>query len=362
MICNYEESADSLTEAKEILLAGSQQKENFSCDLNSVLLGKIVSEIWGEKVKLVRRGPRKDRRSWYLNLRPKDPKNFKVPQETFQQIRESSMELVGGWNKVSDHPNTVSFIRYESGSFNNQRVSIEFKVTQLPPSKIRYTLLSHGCESDVTNIMDVASVERYPLSQRAILILAFIDNGQLCRGAPMENGETTTLSHTTGNYVDFTEGAINTNVGNIRAFSGNCSIVRVREGICCANCKKIKLLGARAKRRKMARDTIHPYTNKRYLSKSEVGQQLAEERQARYNAEKREHYWKEKFKSQCLEMDREDDEDLSQIFLNIGKQNVSLIFLKYRVMRLCLDLYCKNPHVLDPLRQFLVLPSNKTIR
>lgn len=319
-MCNYEESADSLTEAKDILLAGSQQKENFSSNLNSVLLGKIVSEIWGEKVKLVRRGPRKDRRSCYLNLRPKDPKKSEVPQETFQQFRESSMELVGGWNKISDHPSFVSFMRYESWSFNNQRVSIEFKVTQLPSSKIRYTLISHGCKSDITNLVDVASIERYPLSQRAILFLAFIDNGQLCRGAPMENGETTTLSHNTGNYVDFTEGA--TNVMEIRAFSGNCSIVRVREGICCANCMKIKVLGARAKRRKEARDTIHPCTNKRYLSKSEVVQQLAEERQARYNAEKREHYWKEKFKSQCIEMDREDDEDLSQIFLNIAKQNV----------------------------------------
>lgn len=34
----------------------------------------------------------------------------------------------------------------------------------------------------------------------------------------------------------------------------------------------------------------------------------------------------------------------------------------YRIMRLCLDLYCKNPYVLDPLRQFIILPSNKTIR
>ena len=72
-------------------------------------------------------------------------------------------------------------------------------------------------------------------------------------------------------------------------------------------------------RRQETRDTIHPCTNKRYLSKSEVVQQLAEERQARYNAEKKEHYWKEKFKSQCIEMDREDDEDLSQFFLNIAE-------------------------------------------
>lgn len=37
------------------------------------------------------------------------------------------------------------------------------------------------------------------------------------------------------------------------------------------------------------RDTIHPHTNKRYLSKSEIVQQLAEERQARHNAEKTVH-------------------------------------------------------------------------
>ena len=295
---------------------------------------------------------RKDRRSWYLNLRPKDPKKYEVPQEiaeTFQQFRESSTELVGGWNKISNHPNTVSFIRYESWSFNNQRVSIEFKLTQLPSSKIRYTLISHGCKSDITNVMDVASIERYPLSQRAILILALNDNGQPCRGVPMENEETTTLTHTSGNYVDFTEGAITTNVGDIRAFSGNCSIVRVREGNCCANCRKIKLLGARAKRRKEARDTIHPKTNKRYLSKSEIVQQLAEERQGRHNAEKSEHYWKEKFKSQCLEMDREDDEDLSQIFLNIEKQNVPAeMACLWQQQKSLLECNTKNGHRWHP--------------
>ena len=33
-----------------------------------------------------------------------------------------------------------------------------------------------------------------------------------------------------------------------------------------------------------------------------------------------------------------------------------------RIKKLCLDLYCKNPHVLDPLRNFIKLPSHKTIR
>ena len=294
-------------------------KENFSFNLNSVVLGKIVKEIWGDNVKLVRRGPRKDRRSCYLNLRPK-LENTELSHETFQQFRESSVELVFGWNKISDHPNTVSFLRCEPWSFNNQRVAVEVRLTQLSSSKFRYSLISHGCEINIANLMDIISIERYPLSQRVVLILTFIDKGHLCRGAPFENGESTTLSNTIGEYVDFTEGP--KDVGETRVFSANCAIVRLRDGICCANCRKIKLLGSRVKRRKLTRETIHPSTKKKYLSKCEVVQQLHEERQARLNAEKRERYWRDKFHSQCIEMDREDHEDLSQMFSNIGDQNV----------------------------------------
>ena len=199
---------DGLTEASEILSGASQYKENFSCNLNSVLLGKIIKEIWGENVKLVRRGPRKDRRSCYLNLRPKLD-DTELSHETFEQFRESSIELGRGWSKISDHTNTVSFLRCEPWSFNNQRVAIEVRVTHLSSSKFRYSLISHGCESDIANLMDITSIERYTLSQRIVLILKFIDNGQLCRGAPMENWESTTLSHTIGEYVDLTKGTKN---------------------------------------------------------------------------------------------------------------------------------------------------------
>ena len=97
----------------------------------------------------------------------------------------------------------------------------------------------------------------------------------------MENGESTTLSHTIGYYVDLNEGAIN----NVGVFSSNCSIVHIRDGICSVNCRK-KILIAKDRRRKLARETIHPRTNKRVLLKCEVVQQLAKERQTRYNTEK----------------------------------------------------------------------------
>ena len=51
-------------------------------------------------------------------------------------------------------------------------------------------------------------------------------------------------------------------------------------------------------------------------------QQLAKERQQRQNGEKRERFWREKFNSQCLEIAEEDHDDLSQMFLNTGDQNV----------------------------------------
>ena len=106
MLCNYQHFVDGLTEASEILLRASQYKENFSCNLNSILLGKIVKEVWGENGKLVRHGPCKDHRSCYTNLRPKLD-DTELSHKTFEQFRESSIELVGGWSKISDHSNTV---------------------------------------------------------------------------------------------------------------------------------------------------------------------------------------------------------------------------------------------------------------
>ncbi|XP_078384405.1 uncharacterized protein LOC144666868 isoform X1 [Oculina patagonica] len=85
--------------------------------------------------------------------------------------------------------------------------------------------------------------------------------------------------------------------------------------------------------------------------------------------------------SEAIEMEAEDHEDLSAIWNSLPKDNIpedmkclweqqnKLARTKkngYRwhpkIMRLCIELYCKNPRVLDPLREVLILPSNKTIR
>ena len=36
-------------------------------------------------------------------------------------------------------------------------------------------------------------------------------------------------------------------------------------------------------------------------------------------------------------------------------------YFTFRIIRLCINMYCKNPLVLDPLRKFIVLRSNRMI-
>lgn len=63
---------------------------------------------------------------------------------------------------------------------------------------------------------------------------------------------------------------------------------------------------------------ISPFTNKRFLSKEEVTEQLKLERQARLNAEKRERYWREKFEAECIEMEHDDHADFAKMFDGVG--------------------------------------------
>ena len=308
-MCRYDNSEDNLTEASQILCHASKEKENFPCQLNSVMLGKIINEIWGEKVKLVRRGPRKQRKSFYQNLKVKT--DMKSPQETLSELMTNAdkLKLKDGWSIVCED-NKVSFIRLESWSFRNQRGSTEVRIEK-SSTNLEYSIISHGCEYPLAKLMDMPALETHPFRERVKLILDFIECSKLCSGTNLDDEEpvTTLLPHVSGEYRD-NESEL------LKVFSERCSIIQCSDGICCVNCRKIKLLTDRSKRRKLSRDGIHPFTNKRFMTRDELTIQLCEETRARQKAEKRESYWKDKFFAHCLEMDKEDHEDLSKMFLN----------------------------------------------
>ena len=73
--------------ASKLLSRAYEDKENVTSKLSSVFLRRIIKELWGDQVKLVSRGPHKDHRTCYLNLRRKEHMHVtELPGETFEQF------------------------------------------------------------------------------------------------------------------------------------------------------------------------------------------------------------------------------------------------------------------------------------
>jgi len=53
---------------RDILAEGERMKENFTCPASSCLFGHLIKEIWGDGVRVVKRGSRKARENYYLGL------------------------------------------------------------------------------------------------------------------------------------------------------------------------------------------------------------------------------------------------------------------------------------------------------
>lgn len=125
------------------------------------------------------------------------------------------------------------------------------------------------------------------------------------------------IPHESGIFFDLSTNRTTETVER-RAFSANCSILS-RAGQCCYNCKNLHYLEKKIRKRKLETNgVISPFTNKRFLSKEEVTEQLKLERQARLNAEKRERYWREKFEAECIEMEHDDHADFAKMFDGVG--------------------------------------------
>ena len=225
--------ADNLADANEILSHAIVEKENFLCHLNSVTLGKIVNDIWGEKVKRVRRGPRTQRKAFYQNLKIREI--IASPSETFSHFMEkvNGLKFKDGWGTVCRN-NKLSFVRLESWSFRNQRGSTEVCIEQISSSSgLRYSISSHGCEYSLTNMIDLLGLEKRALGERVHKILEFVDSSALCSGVDINETTSASMSpHVSGEYRH------NDNV-LFKVFSKQCHIIQCSDGISCANCRKI---------------------------------------------------------------------------------------------------------------------------
>ena len=304
LLSNFEHCEGSLTAVRQILSDTQNEKENIHGSVSSSTIGQLIKQLWGDKVRLVKRGSKNQRQNFYLNLKKKSVdvvvKSASCTSSTFQN---------GCWQLVEDQGTKTSFHRFFPWLFKNQRGSVELRVEEDGENSSRYHIASRGCDIDITDMID-KDLEKFSLLERVENIFQILDTSTVCKGVQVKDGEVlnSVIPHQSGLFNDGP-------VEEKRAFSNKCSLLCSAGKQCCSQCQKIKRNSDERNKRKLELGgMVHPKTNKRFMSKDDYAKQLQLERQARINATKREKYWREKFEGECLEMTEDDNADLTTMF------------------------------------------------
>ena len=289
--------------------------------MDPAVIGKLVKELWGDKVQKVRRGPQNARKRMYFNLSRRTI-NFDSnsctgasPNPIFNELK--TLQLPLGWNLMENTPDNVSFVRIETWEFRKERGNVEVVCKKAEGVdemfQLSWTVRTHGCECIKP---DLPLVNGLGLSEQVNLILEYVDRSSLCPGFSVPEGESLRCDAQTicGPYRNHATDSLET-----RAFSQDCTLFS-RPGSRCAACFNMVLLHNQKNARKLSSPAVHPFCNKRYLNKDEVVEQLKVQQERRRKAEKREEYWRSKFKDDSVDMEEQDHQDLCAVFDSCTKE------------------------------------------
>ena len=162
---------------REILSDTRNEKENIYGSVNSSTTGRLIPQLWGDNVRLVKRGSRNQRQNFYLNLKKK---SVNVPVLSANCTTLTSQNKC--WQLVEDQGTKTSFIRFFPWSFKNQRGSMELRIEKVHgENSSRYHIASRGCVSDITDMMD-EDLEKSSLLERVDKIFQILDTLTFCKG------------------------------------------------------------------------------------------------------------------------------------------------------------------------------------
>ena len=275
-------------------------------------------------MKRAKRGPRMQRQNVYLNMIRVHPASTTYEDENnilCSHLSEDLAEITvpEGWSKIENNPDCISLVRPEKWEFNKTRAVTEVVVTKSPNSGSTFiTIRAHGCEHDLS---DVPSLSTSSIKNRIIVALNFVEKSTFCTGISLPQGEgmqpIPPAPHVTCSFKDL----LNDGQETTKLFSSNCKIFSFH-GARCTECSKLLKNYNIKKQRKEKRNDIHPFCNKRYLSKEEVNFQLQLEKRKRILAEMREKYWKEKFENESVQLEEDDHNDVAVMLKGVSKDNV----------------------------------------
>ena len=317
LISHYELKQESTTAIRRIVDHFTTEKENFESG-NYVIapdvLGKLVKDIWGEKVTLVRKGSRGHVERHYLHLARKE-------------VGLEKTELPKNWTCISKMDKKTCFVKLENFLLNKQRAATEVIIEELDSGGHVFTIRANGTEQKLSSVLNFDldnSLKGKDLQHKIVIVLNLLDSCELCKGyKPAEEPKiAASLPYNLCSVRDISTN--DTCDEETRAFSIDCLILNKRNGgQRCKNCKKLSHVDRQRKKRKSTRgEMINKFCNRRWLEKEDIEKQLDDCRREKRNATERETYWREKFYSESLDIEDEDHKDLTSIFHGIDTKKV----------------------------------------
>ena len=274
----------------------------------------------------MKRGGRTQPKSFcYLNLKHRmtnssfSHPNISTVQWNVEDLR--AIPLPDLWTTIVISNEKVTFFRHESWAFRNQRVITELTATKTDSDDVQYTVSSHGCSIDANIFIDNGCPKNTTVINKIKTIVELLERSNMCIGVSVpENEVIAMVDHQIGEFQELSTQSIEVSKHEVRAFSSCCSLLCHDKS--CSNCLSLGHVDVRRKKRKREVITIHSSTNKRYLSKDELTNQLHEEKRTRVNAESRAKYWVDKFHAELLLIDDDDHNDLSKIMNDIEQKDI----------------------------------------
>lgn len=238
LLFRYEIAENALLAVPDLIEDSITVKENVN-PLNNKYLGLLVKEMWGDKVKLVKRGPRGQRRSFYLNLKRKAINPENSFEGSLELCCDREIKLPDSWIQITDRPNKISFVRHEKWTFKKQRVTTELSINISDSSERSYTISSHGCEIDIGKDIKIVDLHNRPLKDQVHTILAFLEHSTICQGISLAEDEAVValLPHESGSFQDLR--TTESKTSEIRAFSSSCQVL-TSSGNCCVTCSHLR--------------------------------------------------------------------------------------------------------------------------
>ena len=223
LISHYELKQESATALRRIVYHSTTEKENFESGNHVIapdVLGRLVKDIWGEKVTFVWRGSKGHVERHYLHLARKE-------------VGLEKTEVPKNWTCISKMDKKTCFVRLENFLLNKQRASTEVIVEELDSGGHVFTIRANGTEWNLSSVLNFDlgnSLKGKDFQYKIVIILNLLDSCELCKGykPAAEQKIAASLPHNLCSVKDIS--THNTCDEETRAFSIDCLIFNKRNG------------------------------------------------------------------------------------------------------------------------------------